>query len=196
MKKEKEDKGKKSAKNSGKSKSFVADERIRFVFGILITGFAMYLLLACIAYLFWWKTDLSIAASDIFSGSEIQVKNWSGKSGHWLADMIIGFGFGYGAFFIPLIFGSVGLYLLDFPKIRLWKLITKFTFGTIILSLLLGYIFGEAGGYLKSGPGGAQGYEITRWLNAFMGKIGTGILITFISITLSRFHFLNQRKFS
>ncbi len=183
MKKEKEDKGKKSAKNSGKSKSFVADERIRFVFGILITGFAMYLLLACIAYLFWWKTDLSIAASDIFSGSEIQVKNWSGKSGHWLADMIIGFGFGYGAFFIPLIFGSVGLYLLDFPKIRLWKLITKFTFGTIILSLLLGYIFGEAGGYLKSGPGGAQGYEITRWLNAFMGKIGTGILITFISIT-------------
>jgi S-DNA-T family DNA segregation ATPase FtsK/SpoIIIE len=182
MKKEKEDKGKKSAKNSGKSKSFVADERIRFVFGILITGFAMYLLLACIAYLFWWKTDLSTSTSDIVSGPEIQVKNWSGKSGHWFADMIIGFGFGYGAFFIPLIFGSVGLYLLDFPKIRLWKLITKFTFGTIIVSLLLGYVFGQAGGYLRSGPGGAQGYEITRWLNAFMGKIGTGILIAFITI--------------
>jgi S-DNA-T family DNA segregation ATPase FtsK/SpoIIIE len=34
-----------------------------------------------------------------------------------------------------------------------------------------------------SGPGGAQGYLVTRWMNAFMGKVGTGILVTFITIT-------------
>ena len=64
MSKEKEDTGKKStktAKGSEKSKSFLTDERIKFVFGILITGFALYLLLACVAYLFWWKTDQSLA---------------------------------------------------------------------------------------------------------------------------------------
>ena len=183
MKKETEDSGKKATKGSFKSKSFFTDERIKFVIGILITGFALYLLLACVAYLFWWKTDLSIANSEIISDADVRVRNWSGKSGFWLAKMIIGFGFGFGAFFIPLIFGTIGLYLLNFPKIKLWKLITKFTFATIILSLLLGFIFGRSDGYLMSGPGGAQGYEITRWLNAFMGKIGTGILLTFVAVS-------------
>ena len=182
MKKEKEGSGKKPAKDSEKSRSFFTDERIKFVFGILFTGFALYLLLACVAYLFWWKSDLSIADSDIISDADVRVKNWSGKSGFWLAKMIIGYGFGLGAFFIPLIIGSIGLYLLNFPKLRLWNLITKFTFAAIIVSLILGFVFGKSDGYLLSGPGGAQGYEITRWLNAFMGKIGTGILITFLAV--------------
>jgi len=186
MTKEKEDTGKKNTKTTKsliKSKSFFTDERIKFVIGILICGFALYLLLACVAYLFWWKTDLSLPDSDIVSGPDIAVKNWSGKSGHFLAKMIIGYGFGYGAFFIPLIFGSVGLYLLNFPKIKPLKLIAKFTFAAIILSLILGFIFGQAKGYLISGPGGAQGYIVTRWLNAFMGMIGTGIVLAFITIS-------------
>jgi len=186
MNKEKEEiskKNTKTTKGSVKSKSFFTDERIKFVMGILITGFALYLLLACVAYLFWWKTDQSIPDSDIVSGPDIAVKNWSGKSGHFLAKMIIGYGFGYGAFFIPLIFGSLGLYLLSFPKIKPFKLVAKFTFAAIILSLILGFIFGQSKGYLISGPGGAQGYLITRWMNAFMGMIGTGVILAFITIT-------------
>lgn len=186
MNKEKEEVGKKStkaAKSSEKSKSFFTDERIKFVFGILISVFALYLLLACVSYIFWWKTDLSLSNSAVISGPEIGVKNWSGKSGHFLAKMIINFGFGYGAFFIPLIFGSIGLYLLNFPNIKIFKLVTKFIFATIILSLILGFIFGKLDGYLGSGPGGAQGYLITNWLNPFMGKTGTGLLIAFITIT-------------
>jgi S-DNA-T family DNA segregation ATPase FtsK/SpoIIIE len=183
MKKEKEDAGKKGARSSDKSVSFFKDERVRFVFGILFTGFALYLLLACVAYLFWWKSDLSIANSDIVSDADVRVRNWSGKSGFWLAKMIIGYGFGLGAFFLPLIIASVGLYLLNFPKIKLWNLLGKFVIAAIVTSLVLGFLFGKSNGYLLSGPGGAQGYEITRWLNAFMGKIGTGILLIFITAT-------------
>jgi S-DNA-T family DNA segregation ATPase FtsK/SpoIIIE len=186
MNKEKEEVGKKSTKTtkgSVKTKSFFTDERIKFVMGILVTGFALYLLLACVSYLFWWKTDFSIPDTDVVSGPDIVVKNWSGKSGHFLAKMIIGYGFGYGAFFIPLIFGTVGLYLLKFPRIRVWSLIAKFSFAAIILSLILGFIFGQAKFYLLSGPGGAQGYIVIRWMNAFMGKIGTGVMVAFITIT-------------
>ncbi len=173
----------KKGKDSSKSKSSSTDEKIKFVLGILITGFALYLLLACVAYLFWWKTDLSLQNSDIISGPDVEVRNWSGKSGHFLAKMMIGYGFGYGAFFIPLIFGTIGLYLLKFPKISVWGLVGRFAFAAIILSLILGYIFGKSDGYLFSGPGGAQGYVITRWLNAFMGRIGTGIVIGLVTIT-------------
>ncbi|HEX2976198.1 MAG TPA: DNA translocase FtsK 4TM domain-containing protein, partial [Bacteroidales bacterium] len=180
MTKEKEEAGKKStktAKTQEKSKSFLSDERIRFIFGILITGFAFYLLLACTSYLFWWKTDQSLPDSDVISGSEVVVKNWSGKSGHFLAKTIIGYGFGYGAFFIPAIFGVIGLYLLNFPKIRPVRLTVKFVFAAILLSLIRGFLFGISQGYLISGPGGAQGYFITKWMNSFMGKIGTGAVL-------------------
>ncbi len=179
MKKEETDK--KNGKGKSKSTSFFTDERLKFLLGILITGFAFYLLLACISYLFWWKTDFSLSDADVISQPEVSVKNWSGKSGHFLAKMIISYGFGYGAFFIPLIIGAIGLYLLHFPKIRLFKIITEFTLATIILSLLLGFIFGKAGGYLGSGPGGAQGYKLTLWMNSFAGKVGTGIVLLLLS---------------
>ena len=121
--------------------------------------------------------------SDVLSGPDIEVKNWSGKSGHFLAEMIIRYGFGFGAFFIPLIFGTIGLYLLRFPKIRPISLILKFTFAAIIISLMLGFVFGKSNVYLGSGPGGAQGYMVARWMNAFMGKIGTGVLISVIGVS-------------
>ncbi|MGE5419062.1 MAG: DNA translocase FtsK [Chloroflexota bacterium] len=183
MNKVKDESGKKNAskKTPKKSGSFFTDERIRFLFGILITGFALYLLLACVSYLFWWKTDQSLPDSDIISGSEVVVKNWSGKSGHFLAKMIIASGFGLGAFFIPVIIATLGLYLLNFPGIRPVSLIAKFAFAAIILSLILGFVFGQADSYLVSGPGGAHGYMITRWMNAFMGKTGTGVVLAFIT---------------
>ena len=153
MSKENEETGKKSTitpKGSGKSKSFFSDDRIRFITGILITGFALYLLVACVSYLNWWKTDLSQLDSKTISGSDVVVKNLGGKLGHFLAKYLITFGFGFGAFFIPLIFGTIGLYLLKFPKIRVWSLIAKFSFATIILSLILGFIFHFLKDYLQS----------------------------------------------
>lgn len=173
---------KKKAKIPAEKKpSFLKDERVKFVIGILITGFAVYLLIAFISYLFNWKADQT-ALNSILPGNGEPAKNMSGKLGNWFASFFIGKGFGIGSFFIPLIIGSIGLHLLRLPKIRIWKLIIVFTFAAIILSLLLGFIFKP--GYLgEGGPGGKHGYEITRWLNEFMGKPGTGILLVFITIT-------------
>ncbi|MBN2862732.1 MAG: hypothetical protein JXN62_06195, partial [Bacteroidales bacterium] len=95
MSKEKQNgKGKsvKRGKNHTGSRSSSSDERIKFLAGILISGIAIYLLLACFTYLFWWKTDLSLQNADIISGPEVEVRNWSGKSGHFLAKMMIGYG--------------------------------------------------------------------------------------------------------
>ncbi|HOS71531.1 MAG TPA: DNA translocase FtsK [Bacteroidales bacterium] len=156
---------------------------MRFVSGILVSGIAIYLLLAFIAYLIWWKADQSIPTADILSGPDVEVKNWSGKSGYYLSFLMISNGFGLGAFFIPMIFGTLGLYLLKFPKIRFWSLTAKFVFATIILSLILAFIFGKADGYLYAGPGGAHGYHFINWLNAFVGKPGTAIIL--ILLTLS-----------
>jgi S-DNA-T family DNA segregation ATPase FtsK/SpoIIIE len=178
--KKKEDPKKKTKNNSVKKGSFFTDERFRFAFGILITGFAVYLLIAFISYLFNWKTDQSIV-NNILPGSGEPARNVSGKLGNWFASLFIGKGFGLGSFFLPLIIGTIGLHLLRFPKIRVWKLIATFTFAAIILSLILGFLFKP--GYLgDGGPGGGHGYLITQWLNELMGKPGTGIVLIFIAI--------------
>ena len=83
MNKEKDEVGKKStkaAKGSEKSKSFFTDERIKFIFGGLISGFALYLLLACVSYLFWWKTDLSLSNSAVISGFGSNGRNGGQKN--------------------------------------------------------------------------------------------------------------------
>ena len=181
MAKSKDETKKKSGSGKGKSK-FFTDERIRFICGTLVTVFAVYLLFAFISYLFYWKQDQSQIITGI-TDSTVLAKNWLGKSGAWFSELIVGNGFGLAAFFVPMIIGSIGLYMLKFPKIRIWKLLGIFTFATIICSLIFGFISGEKHTYLGGGLGGAQGYLANRWLNAFMGKLGTGILLTFISIS-------------
>ena len=175
-------------KQKSQKESFFADERVKFVIGIIITGFALYLLIACVSYIFSWKFDDSLPNSEIISGADINVKNWSGKSGFFLAKSIIAYGLGYGAFFIPLIFGVIGLSLLKFPRIKPLRLITKFVFAAILISLILSFIFGTANGYMKSGPGGAHGNYITEWLKSFVGNLGAGCIIimsTIIYLTLA-----------
>jgi len=182
---------KKKVKSSGGSKvktrkakgqkpaySIFRDERIRFILGLLITGFAVYLLFAFIAYLFKWKADQSLDPSQVISSPDIVVKNWSGKSGAWFADIFIHRGFGLAAFFLPVIFAAVGLKLLNLKWIKAAVISRNMVLGTIIVSLALGYIFGSANGILGSGPGGAHGLFVSRWLNSFIGILGTGILVS------------------
>ena len=63
----KEEPAGKGQKTKAKKKPFLSDERVKFVFGVLLTGFAIYIFIALIAYLFWWKTDLSLDSSQVIS---------------------------------------------------------------------------------------------------------------------------------
>jgi S-DNA-T family DNA segregation ATPase FtsK/SpoIIIE len=170
------------ANNKTKQKDPSGNERIKFVFGTLFTGFAIYLLFALIAYVFWWKSDQSIG-NNVLSGAEIQARNWSGKSGHWIAELLVSKGFGVASFLFPVMIGGIGLYLLNIRQIKVWSLSVRIAFAIIILSLGLSFIFGAGNSALGSGPGGAHGYYVVNWLNAFMGKIGTGVLITILVLS-------------
>ncbi|MDZ7739384.1 MAG: DNA translocase FtsK 4TM domain-containing protein [Bacteroidales bacterium] len=177
-------KGKKNATGRKNNRnSFFRDEKTSFIAGLLITGFAVYLFFAFIAYLFWWKADQSFDAANVISGAEIQVNNWSGKSGAWFADIFINKGFGLAAFFIPVLLAALGLRLLHIKKIKALNISRNLVLGTIIFSVILSYIFGHANGMLGSGPGGAHGFFVSQWLNAFLGKLGTGILLLIISLS-------------
>ena len=179
MSKKRESDKKIKEKGASGVKNFFMDERLRFISGAIITGLAFYLLISCLSFLLTWQTDHSVTA---LQGLDAKVDNWGGRWGHIISEKIISYGFGFGAFLIPFIFGAIGLKLLNFPKIRVWGIVIKLAFAVLVLSIVLSFMFGLSDGYLISGPGGAHGLKVTRWLNALIGKIGTLIFIVIIVI--------------
>ncbi|MFN2380080.1 MAG: DNA translocase FtsK [Bacteroidales bacterium] len=163
--------------------SVFRDERIKFISGIALTGFAVYLFFAFVAYLFWWKADQSADSSLMLSVAGDDVRNWSGHSGAWLADIFINRGFGLASFLLPVIIAAIGLRLLNLKKIRAIALTRNLVIAIIIISVTLGYLFGTANGMLGSGPGGAHGYLASRYLTTFLGKLGTGLLLVVIIVS-------------
>lgn len=180
--------GKKKKKQTKQNPfQFLHDERVRLVLGILLLGFAAYLVLAFISYLFTWKADQSFEWNYVISEAQVQVENWSGKLGARIANRFMNHQIGIASFAIPFLLFIGGMRLI---KIRLLPLrkTTKITLvSAALLSLLLGYLFGATGGYMGSGLGGGYGFHISQWLNSFMGRVGTAILLVIMLLAYAIF---------
>jgi S-DNA-T family DNA segregation ATPase FtsK/SpoIIIE len=181
MAKEKKEKIKESESTEPGSnenkKGLFRDERFKIVFGVLLLFFSLFMAMAFFSYLFTWKSDQSFTWQNIFSDSTVTVDNWAGKTGARIANLFMNNWFGIASFGFPFILFLCGLRLLKVRMMPLRKTIRVILFAIIILSITVGYLFGTSGGYLGSGLGGGHGYFVTRWLNAFMGKLGTGLLV-------------------
>ena len=166
-----------------KKKKILSDERIKIVLGVFTIFLAAFLTLAFISYFFTWKVDQSFQFSKVISGIEINAENWSGKAGAHFANLFINKWFGIASFTFPFLFLIIGL---RFFKIKLYPIHKSFKIvivSTIILSVLLGYLFGNSNGFLGSGLGGSHGYIIAQWLNSFLGKTGTAFLLVIAIIS-------------
>lgn len=160
----------------------MSDERVRFSLGLFTIFFGIYLFLALTSYLFTWSIDQSFEWQSVFSSSSIRVQNWAGKVGALFASLFMNRWFGLSAFAFPFVICVLGLRLLKIKVLPLGKTLLHSTIAMILLSLILGYLFGVANGYLGSGLGGAHGLFVSQWLNAFIGKTGTAFLLLIITL--------------
>ena len=164
-------------KNSAGSSS---GENARFIAGLVLLVFALYMLVVFISYVLTGKADqdsLSLQPDE----DSFAYKNWGGKFGFKIGHYFIFSGFGLGSFFIPLIIGAFGLALLKVKYFRLWKNVLRFLLATVIISVILGYFAGQST-FIGAGPGGEFGYMIAHRLNEMMGKVGTGAVLLVITV--------------
>lgn len=164
-------------------KSLFKDERVRFTAGVFMLFLAIYLTIAFISYLFTWQTDQSFEWQNIFSGSGTRVENWTGKIGASFSVQFMNHWFGISSFSIPFIIGLLGLRLLKVRPLPFRKTTFKLLIGTVLLSLVLGFITRTTGGFLGSGLGGAHGLFVSDWISALIGKVGTAFLLLLFCIT-------------
>ena len=157
--------------------AFFRDDRFRYAMGIVFLLVALFLVLSLVSYLIHWKTDQDFEWAKVFSGPEIRVENAGGKLGAWLSNLIINNWFGLAGFLFPviLIFWAMALYRIKLVKTG--KAIRNSLILIILVSVTLGFLFGDAGGALGSGPGGQHGYFLSKWLVASIGTPGTIFLL-------------------
>ncbi len=181
----------KAKKVEGKNQiiSFIKDDRIRLLTGLLLVLFSAFMLFAFISYLFTWRADQSFAFGEVLSDASIRADNWAGKSGARLANLFISKWFGVSALAIPFVFGLIGLSLLNVKLGKLGRLVRLIFISVILGSLTTAFVFSPFKSFLGSGFGGYHGLVITEWLNAVLGKVGTGFVLFILIITFLVFSF-------
>ena len=172
-------------------KNILSDERIKIILGITTLFLAFLLTLSFISYFFTWKVDQSFQYSEVISEASLKVENWAGKVGAYFSNLFIYKWFGISSFTFPFLLLVIGF---KFFRIKIYHVKNAFRIaiiGTILFSVVLGYLFGDLNGFLGSGLGGGHGLIMAAWINSFLGKIGTGI---FLFIAVFAFWFFSSKN--
>ncbi|UCH14482.1 MAG: DNA translocase FtsK 4TM domain-containing protein [Bacteroidales bacterium] len=175
--------GRKKKSNNNRKRSgssILKDERFKFTVGLIITCFSILIFLSLISYLFTWKIDQSFECNKVFSGPDVSVHNWAGKTGACFAKLLIYRCFGIASFSIPFLILIIGLALLKIKFLHLGRTFRISIVATIILSAWLGFIFKDNNELLGYGLGGKHGSYVSGWLIGFIGNTGT-IFVLLIS---------------
>lgn len=156
---------------------FIRDDKFRLAMGTFLILFSLYLTVAFISYFFTWKEDQDFIWQQVFSGPGITVANRAGKVGAWLSAQFLNRWFGIAAFSIPVLMMVYGANILGIKLVKTAKFTRNLILITLLLSVCLGFLFGESTEFLGSGPGGAHGFFLSRWLIASLGMVGTAFVL-------------------
>ena len=164
----------KTAPENPKEKfSWKLNRQQKFVVGVLLIFFSLALLLSFISYFVTGNTDQSEISQ--IANRSAKTDNWLGKIGAFIADFFLYKGFGVTSFiFIRIVF-LVGAYLvLDMALAKLKKNFFWDLFLIIIGSILLGFFWN-----VIPQLGGTVGYEMNLFIQDYIGKTGTLLVLLF-----------------
>ena len=169
----KESVGKNKINTARDFKLWEVTKQQKFVLGFLLVLFSIALLVSFVSFYIHGQQDQS-AVNELTNRSET-VDNWLGKAGAFLSNLIVYQGFGLASFlFVRLLF-LTGIYLIvgmaprKLKGIWFWDL-----FALVILSVLFGF-------FATSLPelGGVVGFELNLFLQDYIGKVGTLLVLIF-----------------
>ncbi|GAA4809592.1 DNA translocase FtsK [Litoribaculum gwangyangense] len=170
-------KTKRDPRKKFKLPSFKLSSQQKLVLGSFLVIFGLILFIAFVSFFFTGEADQSSLSN--FTSRDIKTQNWLSKSGAWLSDFFIQRGFGMASFiFSGLIFISGVYVLMNLNKSKL----RKHWFWGILIVIWLSVFFG----FFKDENdilGGTIGFEVNSFLQDYIGKIGTSLLLLFGLIT-------------
>lgn len=191
MKKEK-DKSDKDKKDTAAAPSFFRkvaaawhNETLRFIVGLMLVIFSVYLLLAFTSFFFTGAADQSVidsGQSDDLMAVNNGVKNYAGSRGAQLASYLINDCFGVASFFILVFLAAAGLKLMKVRHLHLWRWFICCALLLVWFSVFFGFAFASLYADSFVYLGGLHGYNVSRWLVSQIGAPGVWMLLLVTAI--------------
>ncbi len=152
--------------------NFFQDEKVRFIIGLGLVLLTVISFLGFFSYLFTWKEDQSKFDVGIFRfmfNSDIEVVNSGKKAGALLAHIFIHNLFGIPSFAFLWLFALATFKVFRYEPFPFWATVKHTLIWMVWSSVFLSMIFGNDSFFF----GGVFGYEVDRWFESVIGKIGT-----------------------
>ncbi|MGV3459059.1 MAG: DNA translocase FtsK [Flavobacterium sp.] len=163
----------KPADGQAPKKKFAFTRQHKVLLGVLFFLFAVAMLLSFISYFLHGNFDQSGLTS--FNSRDEKVGNWLGKFGASLADIFLYRGFGVASFILIRFFFLTGAHLvLDLPLRKMKRVL----FWDLFLIIIVSISFGFFNQYLPE-LGGVIGYEMNLFMQDYLGKTGTALVLVF-----------------
>ncbi len=162
-------------------KQLAKDERTWKIAGAASLFISLFLFISFVSYFFTWQNDQSEIKKGLsLFGENLKVHNLLGVLGAFVSHFFIYKGFGIASLLIFTFFFVVGVNLLFSRRVwSVWRNVQYVTFGMLVLSVCLAFVFQAAGFFY----GGAVGKMIVEWLEKFLGYIGTAALLLVIALS-------------
>ena len=183
-------------KNSGKKKRFeavrnlIANERFRFILGLVINIFAIYIAFTLLSFFFTGKIDQSkvenIPLGDLLTNKGT-VANWGGVRGAYISDLLINRWFGVPSFLILFFLLSLGTRLMRLNHVAILRRFILCVAWLLWGSVFMGFAF--VNGYEDTFLylGGQHGYYCSEVLLQNVGVPGTVLLLVGTFLILAVF---------
>ena len=161
--------------------SFLKNEKVRFIFGVLIAFLGIFTLLAIISFFFTGAADQSKVLNKSFweltQDKQLEVNNWTSTGGAFLAETLVNKWFGLFSILIPFFVIYLGLRLMKVSDFSFIKVLLITAFGLVCGSITSAFIFGRLFPKSHINWGGAHGSQIERLLESSIGVPGMILLV-------------------
>lgn len=160
---------------------FLKNERVHFIFGVLVAFLGIFTLLAIISFFFTGAADQSKVINKSFweltQDSQLQVDNWTSTGGAFLSETLVNKWFGIFSILIPLFIVFLGLRMMRVSDFSFIKALLITAFGLVCGSITSAFIFGRLFPKSHVNWGGAHGSQIERILESSIGVPGMILLV-------------------
>jgi len=160
-----------STLDAPKTKGFSRQHKV--IFGTLLFLFSVALLLSFVSFYIYGQQDQS-AVHEV-GNRTVEVRNWLGKFGAYLANIFVFEGFGVAAFIFVRLFFLTGAYLILDLSVR--KLRSSWFWDSFV-AIIVAVSFGFFAVKLPE-LGGVIGFEMNDYLQDYLGKTGTLLVLIF-----------------
>ena len=174
--------------NQGCSNSFKS-ERVHLLLGVIVAFAGIFILLAMISFFFTGAADqgkvLNRSFGELINDKTLQVDNWTGAGGAFIAERLINDGFGIFSLLLSVFIIYIGLRMMRVSDFSFFKALFLTAFGLICGSIASAFLLGKIFTKSHINWGGGHGSQIERILENSLGWPGVVLVIILFIIVVA-----------